>query len=156
MTPIVFFARGEPKGQPRPRAFARNGIVRVYDPGTAEGWKSQIAMAAKPHIPEEPMLGTFSVAIHAVFSRPKAHRRANGQVKPTAPCYHVTKPDCDNVAKAVLDALTTVGMWRDDRQVARLTVDKVYGDEPGAIISITNIREANHEHPTCAFSGSGG
>jgi hypothetical protein len=42
-TPISIFVHGEPKGQPRPRAFARGGMVRMYDPATAEGWKSAIA-----------------------------------------------------------------------------------------------------------------
>lgn len=45
---ITFFIHGDPKPQPRPRAFARRMgakfVARVYDAGTAEGWKSQIAM----------------------------------------------------------------------------------------------------------------
>ena len=57
MTPILFFVRGEPKGQPRPRSFALRGkggkpilsktgqpIIRVYESGTAEEWKSQVAL----------------------------------------------------------------------------------------------------------------
>ena len=40
-------APGIPKGQPRPRAFSRNGHARVFDPGTAEGWKSAVAVAAQ-------------------------------------------------------------------------------------------------------------
>ena len=35
--------------------------------------------------------------------------------------------DVDNVAKACLDALTGM-IWHDDRQVARLTVDKIAAD----------------------------
>ncbi len=37
---------GEPKGQPRGRAVSIAGHARVYDPKTAEGWKSLIAAAA--------------------------------------------------------------------------------------------------------------
>lgn len=148
MTPIVFFARGEPKGQPRPRAFARNGIVRVYDPGTAEGWKSQVAIAAKDVLPERPLAMPVQISIHAGFPRPKAHYRANGLVKPAAPIYHTSKPDCDNVSKAILDALTTIGMWGDDRQVVRLTIEKVYSEEPGAIISIMPLFSTYKEGAT--------
>src|SRR6185436_16159144 len=32
MREISFWADGEPKGQPRPRAFAIHGKVRMYDP----------------------------------------------------------------------------------------------------------------------------
>ena len=54
---ISFSVDGEPKAQPRPKAFARNfgnkWQARVYDPGTAEGWKSLIAIAVKPHLPAQ-------------------------------------------------------------------------------------------------------
>ena len=36
------------------------------------------------------------------------------------------KPDVDNIAKAVLDALNGV-IWVDDKQVVELTVKKYYG-----------------------------
>ena len=39
------FVHGEPKAQPRAKAFARNGRAGIYDPGTAEGWKGAIAAA---------------------------------------------------------------------------------------------------------------
>ena len=44
------------------------------------------------------------------------------------------RPDVDNVAKAVLDALTGV-VFHDDSQVERLLVTKVVGDRPR--ISVT-------------------
>lgn len=36
------------------------------------------------------------------------------------------KPDCDNIAKAILDALNGVA-YDDDKQVVRLHVEKEYG-----------------------------
>jgi len=35
--------------------------------------------------------------------------------------------DCDNLAKSCCDALTEIGVWKDDAQVSRLSVEKLYG-----------------------------
>ena len=136
---IEFFAHGIPKGQPRPRAFARNGMVRVYDPGSAEGWKSAVAEAAKAHLPEKPLEGPVSVKIRFHFPRPKAHFTKKG-LRPNATVWYTSKPDSDNAAKAILDALTVLGMWKDDSQVCDLRCLKLYAgemDQPGAHIIIT-------------------
>lgn len=141
-TSIQFFVSGEPKGQPRPRAFARRMgnkfVARVYDVGTAEQWKSQIALAAKPFIPTEPITGAVALRILFHLPRPKAHSRSNGELKPTAPTWHVGKPDLDNFAKAVMDALTQIGVWLDDSQVASLTLLKQYG-RAGALVEIERL-----------------
>jgi Holliday junction resolvase RusA-like endonuclease len=55
--------------------------------------------------------------------RPKAHFDKAGDVRERytlAP--HIQKPDLDNLVKAVQDALTDVGVWRDDAQVNRQIV----------------------------------
>lgn len=116
---------GEAKGQPRPRAFSRGGKARVYNPGTAEGWKSAIAEAFRPFLPASPIEGAVEVRIDAYFARPKSHRRKSG-LKADAPWSHIQKPDADNLAKAVLDSLTTLGLWRDDAQVHMLTVMRAW------------------------------
>jgi len=43
--------------------------------------------------------------------------------------------DVDNVAKACLDALTGV-VWRDDRQVVRLAVEKSSGDRSAVVLAV--------------------
>lgn len=125
---IRFFVTGEPKGQPRARAFARGGIVRMYDPGTAEGWKGQIAEASK-----EFKGANIDMPIHMsldfLLPRPKSHYRTGKnahQMRPDAPQWFTGKPDVDNYAKAVMDALTQIGVWRDDALVVSLSVTKSY------------------------------
>lgn len=144
MPPITFYAQGVPKGQPRPKAFARGGIASVYDPGTAEGWKGQVALAARPYLPSQPLDVALILHLEFYFPRPKGHYIAGKPergIRPTSPGYLTGKPDADNAAKAIMDALTTLRMWRDDAQVAHLIVRKLYDDGrgPGCIIT---IREA--------------
>ena len=126
---IQFFVEGDPKPQPRPRAFSINGTARVYDPHTAEGWKSAIADAARPHCPPEPWRGPIQVVMRFGLKRPQAHFRQGkmaGTLRHDVPMWHTKKPDSDNLAKAVLDAMTLLGFWRDDSQVCILNVSKVY------------------------------
>lgn len=121
---------GHPKGQPRPRAFARGGKARVYDPGTAEGWKSTVAMTCPP--PAVMLDGPVAVTMSFRMPRPK-------RLKVDREVPHTARPDSDNLAKAVLDALTAVGWWRDDSQVSTLTVGKRYchsGEAAGMHLAI--------------------
>ena len=142
---IEFWVQGNPKGQPRPRAFSRGGHARVYDPGTAEGWKSCMAVAAREHILPDPIDNPVEVNIEFRMPRPKGHYGTgkNASVlKASAPLYHLGTPDCDNLAKAVLDALTTIRFWRDDSPVVRLVVGKCYenGSGPGARVRVEVIQ----------------
>jgi len=145
----TFRANGTPKGQPRPRAFVRGNRAAVYDPGTAEGWKSCIAVACQEI--EGALIHTpLSVTLTFFLPRPKSHFRTSGQLKPAAPRFmHDSKPDADNLAKAVLDALTGIRAWLDDDQVCELVVRKYWeserngaqDDPPGCVIRITEMRE---------------
>jgi len=129
MPTISFFVQGIPKGQPRPRAFARKiggkFVARVYDAGTAEAWKSNIAVNSKPYIPATPLELPLMVALRFYMPRPKSHFGKKG-LKESAPQIFVHKPDCDNLAKAVLDALTQLGFWKDDCQITTLNIKKRY------------------------------
>jgi len=152
MSAITFRVSGDPKGQPRPRAFARKMgnkfVARVFDAGTAEEWKGLIAVAARPHTPATPFLGPVSVCSTFIFARPNKHFVANNPARPLradAPAWHTNKPDRDNLEKALLDALTQLGgFWRDDAQVCAGEVRKAYGNTPGVIVTIKSAEEVEN------------
>lgn len=141
---LRFFVAGEPKGQPRPRAFAMRigdkATARMYDSGTADDWKVAVVVEAKQHRPATPFTGPVALQMAFWFRRPKSHYGSGKNaavLRFDAPKYQVTKPDADNLAKAVMDALTTMGgLWNDDTQVAQLRVVKCYGDTPGMHLEI--------------------
>lgn len=128
------FAPGLPKGQPRPRAFSRNGRVAIYDPGTAEGWKGQVALACAA-LKGAQHDGPVQVELSFKMPRPKSHFLKRG-LRPNAPRWFTGKPDADNLAKAVLDALTQIGAWKDDSLVVSLVANKYFSDHPGCFITI--------------------
>ena len=64
----------------------------------------------------------------------QADQSANGELKPNAPKWHTDKPDRDNADKAVLDALTNLGLWGDDKQVCDGRIRKFYV-RPGDLLT---------------------
>jgi len=125
MKTVEFTAYGKPKAQPRAKACIRGKRAGVYDPGTADDWKSIVRAAAKSIWSGVPFDGPVRVWFQFSMPRPKSHFGKNG-LKQSAPIYVTTKPDLDNLEKSVLDALTNVGMWRDDSQVVFVSKEKRY------------------------------
>lgn len=126
---LSFFVAGNPVGQPRIRATVRKNCkhATVYDPGTADEWKALVAAAVQQYRPATQILGPVRLLLNFFLKRPKLHYGTDGSIKPLAPELHISKPDADNLAKAVMDAITATGLiWHDDCQVHRLTVQKLY------------------------------
>ena len=130
MLPIRLYVLGEPKAQPRAKARRCGGFVQMYTPATAKEWKGLIADAVKPFLSKAPIDCALLVELVFYMPRPKAHFKKSG-LRDTAPYWHTNKPDSDNLTKAVFDAITDTGLWRDDSLVAHTTCRKVYADNDG-------------------------
>ena len=75
------------------------------------------------------------VWIDATFPIPKATSKKKREAMEAGHIFHTKKPDCDNIAKACLDALNGIAYY-DDSQVCILAVSKRYGAEPKVKIKI--------------------
>jgi len=145
MSTLAFTITGEPKGQPRPRAFARKigavHVARFYDSDVADEWKRavQIVVLDASIVHKWPLtLGPVAISMCFSLPRPKSHFGAKG-LKASAPLHHSGKPDADNLAKLVMDQITKSGrIWRDDSQVVSLRVEKLWasGNESGCSVLI--------------------
>lgn len=133
---LTFTVTGIPKGQPRPKAARRGTFTTVYDPGTADEWKLLIRDAANNAwkcLGRQVFFQPVAVVLSFSMPRPKGHFRSNGELKSNSPRFCSSKPDADNLAKAVLDALTNLGIWQDDSQVVLLSVEKLYANSPSGV-----------------------
>lgn len=134
---MVFEVRGVPAPQPRPRAVNAGRHARVYDPGTARVWRSRVAHLARVILASEtarkPYEGPIRLAVEFRLPRPRA---AKGRAFPAV------RPDLDNYLKALMDALTDAGVWKDDGQVVSVLATKTYAQErnlAGAKVSVEVI-----------------
>ena len=76
------------------------------------------------------------------YTVPFTVRRRKDAPKEGEPCTSRWTGDCDNRAKAVIDALTQAGMWPDDQFVTRLEVSKRWTlGEPGIAVAISEDAE---------------
>lgn len=140
---MIVLVYGEPVGQPRHRCTCVGGKARAYDPGTADGWKTLVTLSARLAAKGRKFNGPLRLSITAHMPRPKAHY-LRGVIRANAPVWHTSKPDYDNLAKAITDALTNAGIWADDTQVSVGIVEKLYvgqGGEVGAEIRIEELLE---------------
>lgn len=129
---IRFTVPGDPVPQPRPRVSTRGGFARAYVPKDhpVHAYRQAVALAAAM-AGLRPQMGTIAVTISCDFVRPKSHLTAKGAVKRTAPL--LPRPDCDNLAKSVLDALEH---FFDDTLVHKLVVEKNWSDEAMTEVTI--------------------
>ena len=138
----IFFIKGIPAGKPRPRSARIGNHLRIYQPDDAKGWAKLVALQARRYAPDDPLTGPVAVNLTFVFPRPRAHFTKKG-LRPDAPHYHTAKPDRDNLDKLILDVFTRLGFWRDDAQVVRGTVLKLYTSfnypHPGCWVDVASL-----------------
>ena len=137
---ISFTIPGHPKGQPRAR-FARMGkFVRTYDTKEAVSRKQEIAAYAM-QAGVKPFGGPVMVEIWAEMPRPqRLCRKRDPQGVLPAMC----KPDCDNIAKSVCDALIGVA-YPDDAAVVDQSVHKFYHKVGGVPSMWVDVTWMDHE-----------
>jgi Holliday junction resolvase RusA-like endonuclease len=113
--------------------FRKGKSLIAVDP--SQGDKADFLSVCHRHAPDKPIETPIRLHLTFSFSRPKNHYRANGEVKPNAPHYHISKPDVDNLIKFIADSLNGV-FFRDDSLICEISAKKVYGEAPGTYIGI--------------------
>jgi Holliday junction resolvase RusA-like endonuclease len=108
---------GKPVGKARPRFSRRGGKVVTFTPRETQIYEQNIkSLAQVAMIGKDMFEGPVKVTIKAYFS----HKKKTG--------WHVSRPDIDNIVKAILDGLNGV-VFADDASVAQLVSSKEYGEE---------------------------
>lgn len=106
-----------PAPRPRFRVIAvpgRRPIASAYSPKPYAEWQKRAAAVLKSATGQR-FEGPVAVSLIFAATRPKTTKLSH------------PKPDVDNYAKALLDAVTKDGrFWSDDTQVVSLSVDKVW------------------------------
>lgn len=131
----TFTIPGPMRGKQRPRSTRQGRIYTPAETVNAEAWVRQCAVAAcgQPVLPGPVELHMYvRIPVPASWSKKKRAAALAWELFPTG------KPDLDNVAKLLADALNGI-LWRDDSQIVRMVLSKRYGVEAETSVQ---VREA--------------
>ena len=133
-----FFIDGQPIPKGRPRAAARGKHTILYTPKATKEYEDHVAEVASKHLPKTGIImGPITISLIFYMKAPKKYTK-----KMNTP--HVTRPDVDNLAKAILDGLEGV-IYKNDAQVTTLYAHKWYGDNPRVGVSVSELVEVSGE-----------
>lgn len=129
-----FEVEGKIVGKERPRVNMNTGMV--YTPGKTKDYEFLVQQYFKMKYPRvQEIQGRVSVEIIAYMSIPKATSKKNRELMLNNEISPTKKPDVDNIAKSILDAMNRY-IIHDDNQVSKITVEKRYGEVEKAYIKI--------------------
>ena len=129
-----FIVPTEPCGKGRPR-FSRGG--HAYTPEKTARAENLVTLTAQEAMQGRmPTERPVRVQIEAFFTIPRSVSQKRRNAMAEAPC--MKKPDTDNVAKLVLDAMNGV-VYSDDAQVVSLELIKRWSLIPGVRVKVSEF-----------------
>lgn len=129
---IQFTVPGKPVGKARPR-FTRTGHTYTPEATTAYEQKVRAEYARQTKNFRFPDGVPVRVQICAHYPVPASTSRKNADRMLTGELAPIKKPDWDNIGKIICDSLNGVA-YKDDAQITRATVWKLYGAQPGVTV----------------------
>ena len=133
---IRFEILGQPIAKQRPRV-TRAGIA--YTPSKTVNYEALVKYTYQSlYWNREPILGHIEAHITAIFPIPKSYSKKKTAELLAGHNNYDKKPDCDNLAKIILDALNGIA-YKDDSQVTALHIVKEYGTQPKVIVELKEI-----------------
>ena len=133
-----------PTAQARPKVTVRNGFAHGYKSKSQQDNERTLEACLLEHKPERPMKGPLALDFVAALPVPKSASRKKIADMLAGEEFPDKKPDLDNLAKQLKDAMTRLQFWQDDRQVVALGCEKIYA--PTGYWRIA-VYEAVRRHP---------
>lgn len=130
---------GVPVGKGRPRATIQGGFTRIYTPKETKRFEEEIKFEFMKgnceQIPVYPRDVALRLNMVFAFPVPKSYSKKKRKECLLGLVQHTKKPDADNVAKAVCDALNGYA-FEDDSQITVMVLEKIYAEEPYVEVKI--------------------
>lgn len=132
---IRFIVPGEPQGKARPRVVrTANGKTHTYTPDKTAAYEELVRVCCR-QVCENLLEGELCAAITARFAIPKSSSKKCRIAMESGAIRPIKRPDADNIAKIILDALNGLA-YADDSQITMLMVKKEYSEQPEVEVEV--------------------
>lgn len=142
-----FVIPGVPIAKARPRFYRRGNFVGTYNQQTTEEGRLRLDIARQLPDSWELIQKPICIICRFYMKRPKNHYgtgKNSKTLKPSAPLFHTSKPDIDNLQKTVYDCCNQI-VWMDDACVIESASRKEYSENPRTEIIIKVIADGQKE-----------
>ena len=134
---LTVFVPGQPAPQGSKRYVGRG--IMVESSKQVKSWRSDIrcALLTEGNEPLARFDGPVKIDVEFVMKRPTS---APKKITPPA----VKRPDLDKLVRAVLDAISSAGIWGDDSQVIQASCSKriaEINETPGCHLLISHAQQ---------------
>lgn len=129
-----FEVPGKITGKGRPRVNTQTAIA--YTPTKTKEYEELVKQYfILKYRRINPLEGRIRVEIKAYFSIPKNASKKQKEEMLKNNISPIKKPDIDNIAKIILDALNKLA-FKDDNQIIKLDIEKIYSEEEKVYVKI--------------------
>lgn len=125
---IEFFMPMKPPTVTAQQHKTSNG--KFYDPPELVAAKAKLRDNLIPHRPSKPLDGPLRLVVKWCF--PITGKHQDGE-------YKYTKPDTDNLNKALKDIMEDLGFYVNDSRVASEIIEKFWAEIPGIYIRLEKL-----------------
>jgi len=140
MTFIVNFSiDGPPHGKGRPRFRRFGNFVQTYTDAKTKSYETLVKEAATKAMGSSPPLeGPVKLDLIIRLPVPKSYPKKRSEACLNGSEWPTKKPDWDNVAKSVADAMNDI-VFLDDTQIVIARVVKTYSAEAGVDVQVSEV-----------------
>ena len=133
---IKFTVPGSCVGKQRPKFSSRGNFVRAYTQTKTVNYENLVKMSYyNTNMFRNKLEGAIKATVVAVYPIPESVSKSNKKKMLNGELPYIKKPDVDNIAKSIFDALNNIA-YNDDNQINEINVKKIYGEIPRTDITL--------------------
>ncbi|ONM43139.1 hypothetical protein BXT89_14395 [Halopseudomonas pachastrellae] len=139
MRAVTFVVPGQPVGKGRPRVGKIGAHARLFTPEKTVNYEGLVAMAAQQAMQGRALItGPVMVEMDITVQIPQSWSKKRKSLALAGEIFPTTKPDKDNVIKAIYDGINGI-VWKDDVQAVDGHQRKRYGETPGVRVRVVPL-----------------